>query len=39
MISLLGSAKRLPLAPADKQKRAHAEAAIPMQMVETSHLI
>ena len=38
LISALGSAKRLPLVPLASRK-APMEAAMPMQMVETSHLI
>ena len=38
MISLLGKAKRLPLVPAASRK-APMLAAMPMQMVETSHLM
>ena len=38
MISLWGRAKRLPCAPAASRK-APMDAAMPMQMVDTSHLM
>ena len=38
MISALGRASRLPLVPEDS-RNAPMEAASPMQMVDTSHLI
>ena len=38
MISALGSAMRLPFAPQDS-RNAPMLAAIPMQMVDTSHLM
>ena len=38
MISALGSARRLPFVPEDS-KNAPIEAAMPTQMVDTSHLM